>query len=296
MNSSQEGPHRILFQFDTDSQCSTFDTVVAVDAGVDRLFQYAAVDSEQLTALVHGTMFTRGVDQLKRTAIFVGGSNVEAGERLVDKITKTFFGPVRVSVMLDSNGANTTAAAAVLSAAKHESLGSCCAMILGGTGPVGQRVARLILGQGGRVILVSRSLQKAQETCQKIVAKSSPSQAAQIQPLGTDSTDFSQRLGESTLLFACGAAGVQLIDTASLDRAHKLKVAIDLNAVPPAGIEPIGVTDKAVRRGERIDYGAIGVGGLKMKIHRAAIAALFDQNDLVLDAEQIFEIGQKLSS
>ncbi len=69
---------------------------------------------------------------------------------------------------------------------------------------------------------------------------------------------------------------------------------IDLNAVPPEGIEGISVMDKAVQRGDRFDYGAVGVGGLKMKIHRAAIGKLFTCNDAVLDAEEIFAIGQSL--
>jgi hypothetical protein len=45
-----------------------------------------------------------------------------------------------------------------------------------------------------------------------------------------------------------------------------------------------------------VDYGAIGVGGLKMKIHREAINTLYTRNDLVLDAEEIFEIGKDLES
>ena len=37
-----------------------------------------------------------------------------AGERLLAAVRKAFFGPMRVSVMLDSNGSNTTAVAAVV--------------------------------------------------------------------------------------------------------------------------------------------------------------------------------------
>ena len=58
-------------------------------------------------------MFTRGGKMLKNSAVFIGGSDVQAGEQLLAATQKAFFGAVRVSVMLDSNGANTTAAAAV---------------------------------------------------------------------------------------------------------------------------------------------------------------------------------------
>jgi hypothetical protein len=72
-------------------------------------------------------------------------------------------------------------------------------------------------------------------------------------------------------------------------------VAIDLNAVPPAGIAGIEVTDKAKERNGAACYGAISVGGTKMKIHRAAIQRLFTANHLVLDAEEVFQIGQEIA-
>ena len=73
-----------------------------------------------------------------------------------------------------------------------------------------------------------------------------------------------------------------------------LRVAIDLNAVPPAGLGGIGVTDKAVERHGVLCYGAIGVGGTKMKIHKACLERLFESNDQVLDTERIYEIGKSL--
>ena len=66
--------------------------------------------------LVHGALFTRGGADLARTAIFVGGSDVEAAEAVLKAVTDVFFGGFRVSVMLDANGANTTASAAALAA------------------------------------------------------------------------------------------------------------------------------------------------------------------------------------
>ena len=57
-----------------------------------------------------------------------------------------------------------------------------------------------------------------------------------------------------------------------------------------------GVTDHARERGGVICDGALGVGGVKMKIHKAAVRRLFTANDQVLDAETIFEIGRDLSA
>ena len=115
-------PSRILLQLDTDLHPSSFDSVVAIDSGVDHLLQYGNVQAESVTSLVHGAMFTRGGEDLSQTAIFIGGSNVHAAEDLLKSVSKVFFGPVRVSVMLDANGCNTTAAAAVVAASRHISL------------------------------------------------------------------------------------------------------------------------------------------------------------------------------
>src|SRR5206468_2289073 len=155
---------KILVQLDTDPLPSVFDRVVAVDAGADHVFAYGGVTPERVRDLVHGCIFTRGPKDLHRTAIFIGGSDVAAGEKLLGEVKKALlpqFG-LRVSVLLDSNGANTTAAAAVRAAARHLKLRSAVALVLGGTGPVGQRVARLLARQGAEVRLGSRRLDRAE--------------------------------------------------------------------------------------------------------------------------------------
>src|ERR671933_801758 len=129
----------ILIQLDSDPQPSVFDRVVAIDAGADEVFSYGGVRPEQVRDLVHGAIFTRGPKDLKRTALFIGGSDVGLGERLLAEACKHMLPQygLRVSVLLDANGANTTAAAAVRAAAKHLNLGNTPALVLGGTGPVG---------------------------------------------------------------------------------------------------------------------------------------------------------------
>ena len=283
---------RILIQLDGDKHASTFDRVVAIDAGVDELFTCQQVTPEDVAPLVHGAIFTRGVDDLKSTAIFVGGSDVSLGQKIYDTVRKTFFGPMRVSVMLDANGANTTAAAAVLSAGKHLDLSATQALVLGGTGPVGQRVARLLAGQGAKVKLASRSMDRA-----SVAAKSINTflQYDRITPVAVSSdAELVAALKEVDLVVAAGAAGAELLPESARKQASSLKVAIDLNAVPPAGIAGVDVMDKAKDRAGVITYGAIGVGGLKMKIHKASITKLFETNDLTLDAEEIYAIGKTL--
>src|SRR5207244_2270123 len=93
------------------------------------------------------------------------------------------------------------------------------------------------------------------------------------------------------LVIAAGAAGVVLLPKKVSAACATLQVAIDLNAVPPAGIEGVEVADAGMKRDGVLCYGAIGVGGAKMKIHKAAVAKLFERNDQVLDAEEVYELG-----
>lgn len=284
---------QILVQLDGDDQPSVFDAVVAVDADVDVLLRHGGVKPDRVRDLVYGAMFTRGPEDLRYTAIFVGGSDVAAGEELLRRVTQCFFGPMRVSVMIDANGANTTAAAAVLAAARHVPLSNATALVLAATGPVGQRAVRLLAGQGAKVRVASRTLARAETACQAVMQRLPQ---AQLTPLATSSDDdVQQAIAGSQVVIAAGAAGIQLLPERIRRSATDLKVAIDLNAVPPAGIEGIQATDRGQLREGVFCYGAIGVGGTKMKIHKAAVRQLFTANNLVLDAEEIFALGQTIT-
>jgi hypothetical protein len=285
------GKPKVLVQLDPDAHASVFDSIVAVDSGVDHLLTHSGVEPTQVRDLVHGAMFTRGGDDLRRTAIFIGGSNVAAGEALLEQTINCFFGPMRVSVMLDASGANTTASAAVLAASQHIKLNKATVLVLGATGPVGQRVVRLLAEEGAAVRVASRSAERAQGVCDVVSSKVA---GAQLTPVSAGSSaEAGAAMEGCDGVIAAGAAGVELLGEKEF-AAAALQVAIDLNAVPPAGIAGIAVTDKAARHGEVICYGAIGVGGLKMKIHKAAIKQLFKANDQVLDAVEIYNLGREL--
>ena len=282
---------KILLQLDTDPQPSVFDRVVAMDAGVDEVMSFAGVNAENVTELVHGVMFTRSPHDLKNSAIFIGGSDVVAGESLLAKVQSLFFGPIRVSVLLDSNGSNTTAAAAVRAAGRHLELAGARAVVLGGTGPVGHRAAQILAGRGVEVTVTSRTIERARETCDRILEIHPQAQLTAAVPQGGN---FSGLLEGCQLLIAAGAAQVQFLQESQWIDLPALRVAIDLNAVPPTGIEGIGVTDKAKERGKVVCYGTIGIGGTKMKVHRAAVEALFEQHDRVLNTSEVFEIAERI--
>ena len=284
---------KILIQLDSDVHASVFDRVVAVDAGADEIFSYAGVKPEQVQGLVHGAIFTRGPKDLRSTAIFIGGNDVALGERLMQEALSHMIPKygLRVSIMMDANGANTTAAAAVRAAARHLTLKGVPALVLGGTGPVGQRVARLLAHEGAHVRVGSRQQAKAAAVCREIAARVA---GAGLEPVGTAaSEDLQAALIGQVLVVAAGAAGVVLLPKEMRAACPTLKVAIDLNAVPPLGIDGVGVGDKGADQAGVSCYGAIGIGDTKMKVHKAAITALFESNDKVLDAEEIYQLAQR---
>ncbi len=284
---------KILLFLDSDPQPSAFDSIVAIDAGVDHLLRHGGVTPAVVRNLVHGAMFTRGGDELKNTAVFISGSDVVAGEQILQTVRESFFGLVRVSVMLDSNGANTTAAAAVVCASRHLPLGpETNALVLGATGPVGQRVVRMLAREGVDVRVASRKRTHAEAVCHRI-GVAVPS--ARLTSHSTTDHDMASLLDGVQLVISAGAAGVELLDKATRLASTSLQVAIDLNAVPPVGIGGVEPTDKATKQGKQLCYGALGVGGLKMKIHKAAIRQLFDSNQRVFDADEIYNLGKLLA-
>jgi len=284
---------KILVQLDSDNHPSVFDSVTAIDAGVDQLLSHGRVEPMEISSLAPGAIFTRGPQDLHNTAIFIGGSDVRTGEQILEQVVDCFVGPMRVSVMLDPNGCNTTAAAAVLSAAKHLDLSKTEAIVLAATGPVGQRAVRLLARQGATVRVASRKLARAEAVCNEIKEKLPEAILIPLETLSLQDTE--DALAGANLLIAAGAQGIELVSAEQLQAASSLQVAIDLNATPPLGINGVGMTDNAVEKDGKIYYGAIGVGGPKMKIHKAALKQLFTSNDQILDAEEIYDLGAALS-
>jgi methylenetetrahydrofolate/methylenetetrahydromethanopterin dehydrogenase (NADP+) len=286
----------ILLQLDADRHPSVFDAIVAIDSGVDHLLQYHDVAPGDVRELIHGAIFTRGMDELKRTAVFIGGADVPKGEELMQRVLQSFFGPMRVSVMMDTAGANTTAVAAVLSAWKGLSPTGMTAVVIGATGAVGQRIVRILARDGCDVRVGSRSLDRATEICRRLTDSLGNQAGARLHPVVADRPDaiVSASTG-AQLLISAGAAGVRMIDLAKLAACGSIRLAMDLNAVPPAGIEGIEVSDKGVLREGIICYGAVGVGGLKMKVHRSAIRSLFEANDQILDVDELYQRGMRVA-
>lgn len=285
---------RILLHLDSDAHPSSFDAITAIDGGAECLLSHGNVTSTNVVGLVHGTIFTRAPRALKNTAIFIGGSRVDAGEEILKTTLNSFFGPMRVSVMMDSNGCNTTASAAVIYAHQELNLAESQALVLGATGPVGSRVVKLLLKQGCKVKVASRSLSRAESLCAILGREGQAEQLIPAQVSGKP--ELGELLEGVNLVVAAGAAGATFCQLEELVNSPQMRVAIDLNAVPPLGINGIESGDKARKVGELSCYGALGVGGFKMKLHHHLIGQLFESNTEVFDTEAIFEAGLKMAS
>ena len=284
---------KLLLQLDTSPHPSVFDRVVALDAGADEVMSYGGVTEDAVRDLVHGAIFTRGPRDLRNTAIFIGGADMAAGERLLAAVRKAFFGPMSVSVMLDSNGSNTTAVAAV--AKLKQGAGTLYgrrAVVTAGTGPVGVRAAGLLAMSGANVTITSRR-QEGHALVDGICRRFGGTVRAATMP---DSSYAAAVLEGAELLLNAGPAGVQIVPRSAWAGRPGLLVAADVNAVPPPGVEGIDVRDDGVGREGLTVFGALGVGGLKMKLHKACIARLFERNDFVLDAETIAEVARELNA
>ena len=283
---------KLLFLFDTDAQPSVFDTVVAYDGGADRVTGYGNVTPETVGALVDGTVFTRGGKDKQNTAIFVGGGNMGKGEALFEKIKKHFFGPFRVSVMLDSNGSNTTAAAGVAQLAKGRSLKGKKAVVLAGTGPVGMRAAGFLGMEGADVTITSRTKERAEDAA-KVIGKRFGIEVKGVAG-GTDE-ERTEAVKDANIVYAAGAIGVQLLPKAAWENNPNIELLADVNAQPPLGVEGIEATDKGKDYNGKLAFGALGIGGLKLKLHRACIGKMFESSDGVFDAEEIYALAKEMA-
>ncbi|HEY0292070.1 MAG TPA: NADP-dependent methylenetetrahydromethanopterin/methylenetetrahydrofolate dehydrogenase [Hansschlegelia sp.] len=285
---------KLLFQFDTDPTPSVFDVVVGYDGGADHIAGYGGVTPDNVGAYVDGTIYTRGGSEKKSTAIFVGGGDMAAGEAVYDAVQKRFFGPFRVSTMLDSNGSNTTAAAGVALAVK--ALGGDVkgkkAVILAGTGPVGMRSAAMLAKEGATVAITGRDQGKTQKAADAIEKRF----GVKVEAIeAKDEAARKAAVSGANLVFSAGAIGFELLSEANWSSEASIEIVVDYNAQPPLGIGGIDAMDKAKERHGKLALGALGLGGLKLKLHRTLIGKLFEAADQSFDADEIYALAKEMA-
>jgi hypothetical protein len=282
---------KLLYQFDTDPLPSVFDNVVGFDGGADHVSAYGGINAMNVGDLVDGAIFTRGLNDKKSTAIFIGGGNIIEGQSVLAAVRRKFFAGFRVSVMFDCNGCNTTASAAVAWLAHGRSLAGKRAVVLGGAGPVGQRAAVLLAREGADVAITGRKREVVQAACDSIRARFGVAVGVVEAPTNAERGAAVQG---AQIVLATGAAGITLLGEKQWQHSATLQLVADANASPPAGIEGVGPNDRGTLRHGKVLFGALGFGALKLALHRACVGRLFEQNDLLLDAEEIYTIAKTM--
>lgn len=289
---------KILLQLDTDKHASAFDRFVAYDAGVDEVLSYSGVTPADVANLVQGAMFTRGPEDLKNTAVWIGGSDVAAGEQMLAETKKCFFGPFQVSAMIDSNGCNTTAAAAVALLKKRPELIGSKAVVIG-LGGVGQRAALLLARAGFEVIAATIPIAILGErytpgrgmrgiiNLRNLNVPNLTVVEAPEWPL------LAQALDGAKIALAAAPAGVQVLKQEYWAAHPSLQVLVDFNLAEPLGIEGLKPADKFKERNGKLTLGPIAIGNPKMKVHKACVARLFEANSHVFDTESIYAVAEE---
>jgi hypothetical protein len=285
---------KVLIQLDTDQHPSTFDAMVAFDSGVpDELLRYGGIEPDVVQGLVQSAYFTRPPGDAN-LAVWVGGSSVGAGEEVLEAVKKSFFGPFHVSVMLDSNGCNTTAATTVAMLAREIDLAGRRVVIVG-AGAVGLRAAKILIDEGcdvtvsgipkdrfeGREYRRARGLTTAEERDMKIAEPE-------------DDDALKELLDGATLVLAAGPAGVELLPESVWREVDSIEVLADFNAADPLGIEGTDAQDEFKDYDGKKVLGALAIGGPKMKVHKTCIQRLFETSDAVLDVDGVYEIAKEL--
>jgi hypothetical protein len=280
----------ILIQLDTDPHPSPFDAIAAYDSDVDVVLGFGQITAENLNDIVQGAVFPRGPDGLANTAFWVGGSKVRDGEAVLEAAQKLFFEPFKPSIMLDSDGSNTTAAAAVALVRRVVTLkGSRTAVI--GLGPVGLRTAELLRREGADVTMLTfppdvmedgfrraSGIPVAQEAGLKVV-----------EPASSDELDGA--LAGQVALFAAGPAGTQILRRSGWAQIEGLRVVVDYSAAEPVGVEGVDRTDDLKEEDGVKKLGALAVGGPKMKVQKRCVRRMFEVKGTVLDLDGVYDVA-----
>jgi len=259
----------ILHLITAAKNASPFDVNMAFDAGFDKVMPYTNVTLPEVTGLTQDAIFSRGVSGVKREAIFIGGRDIDLAIGMLDAAKKAMFSPFACSAFADPSGAFTTAAAMIAKVEAHlkekfgEDLSGKTLSVFGATGPVGSCVAIIAAQQGANVQMVAHNSMAAVEP--KAAAWNTRYNVNMQVVDGTSEAKKIAILEQTEIAICAAAAGVQVISQEHLQHAKQLKIAADVNAVAPLGVQGVAVTDDGVgiENTKAYGIGALAIGQLK---------------------------------
>jgi methylene-tetrahydromethanopterin dehydrogenase len=284
---------------------SPFDINMAVDAGYEVIVPYENIKLEEVHGLAQDAIFSRGPAGVKKTGMFIGGRDMGLAMDMLDAAKKAMIPPFEISVFADPSGAFTTAGALV-ACVEHElkknfnqGLEGTRAIVFGGTGPVGLATAVIAAQQGADTTIVDHfsidtALEFAKEAKERYGVNLRATAAA-------SDADKARLISNADLVFCTAKAGIQVLNSSVLADAKQLKVAGDVNAVEPLGIEDIGIMDfgsplvHAANSEGAVGIGALAVGNVKYQLQQALLTETLEtEKPVYLDFRNAFDGARKL--
>jgi methylene-tetrahydromethanopterin dehydrogenase len=293
----------ILHMFTPAKNLSPFDVNMALDAGWDNAVGYTNVEKDDVQALTQDAIFSRGPSGVKRTSIFLGGRDMHMAMDMMEIVQESMVPPFQVSCFADPSGAFTTAAGMVACVEqtlkdKHDTdLNEKCVIVMGGTGPVGSTAAVLAAKAGASSVKI---LGRKKDKSQRVAALCNSEYGADLLGIEGEANDMIDGIvGKADVILACAAAGIQVITEEHIkNSATGLKVAADVNAVPPSGIyglDVMGESEPIEGSPNAYGIGALAIGNVKYQTQHRLLQEMRDTNEpIYLHFERAFEIAREI--
>lgn len=295
----------ILHMLDPMPNNSPFDVNMAVDAGFEVIVPYSNVKLDSVYGLTQDAIFSRGPAGVKRTGLFIGGRDIGLAIDMLNAAQQAMVPPFEISVFADPSGAFTTAAALVacvekeLKAQHGKPLDGCKALVFGGTGPVGIATGVIASLAGAETTLVDHL---SIETANDLAKEYNRHFESKLNGAVAGQDDQKAALiADADVVFCTAKAGIQVLSGKVLAQATQLKVAGDVNAVPPLGIEGIKRGDfgkplaHAAASPSAVGVGALAVGDVKYRLQQKMLKAMLETDQpLYLDFRDAFSWAQQI--
>jgi methylene-tetrahydromethanopterin dehydrogenase len=254
---------------------SPFDVNMAADAGFDVIVPYADVDLKEVAGLVQDAIFSRAPQDGKHTAVLIGGREPLLAFDMLDAAAKAMLPPhFEISVMADTTAAAMVAVVERHLRAKGTDLTGKRVAVFGATGPVGAVAGLIAAKAGAKVTLVGYDgLNRVTARCDQFGERF----GVAMRPAdGSEEAKNTATASEAEVILAAGRAGTQILSRAQLAAAQGLLAAVDVNAVPPAGLEGLDAfADAAPIEGTPgAGFGALAVGNVKFRTEHELLAAM----------------------
>ena len=297
------GTPRILHMITPLKHMSPFDVNMALDAGFDTAIPYTSVTLDDVTGLVQDAIFSRGPEGVKRTGMFIGGKRAIEALDMMKRAKAAMVPPFEISVFADPAGSFTTAAAMVacVKVALKEKFSTELTgkriAIFGGTGVVGFASGVIAAIDGAYATLIGYD---GPDRVRKLAEEANARFSVNIGYADGSTEEQKEELVRGAdIIFAAGPAGKRLITLDQMKQAKHLRVVTDVNAVPPSGVEGVGVNDNAtpIPGVNAVGIGALAVGNIKYKTEAGLFKEMIEtEKPIYLDFREAYTLAQKLAS